>query len=219
MTGTLVAVCAVGQLHYGLSTAGATAIDKRPLAGTVRIETGGVAGDRRCDYRHHTGPDQALYAYAREEAARWALELGIDIPPGTFGENLAVSGMPVTDAVVGERWRIGRTVLAETTMPRVPCQTFKSWMGQPQWVKRFSDRGDIGCYLRVLTPGSVRAGDPVEVIARPGHGVTIRELFNAGEQDPRRLRRLLDEADHLAAKAELRVRKVLDTRAGTAGTH
>jgi len=214
MKGTLVAVCAVHTLHDGHSSAGLTAIDKWPLLGTVRIEPAGVAGDRQIE-EHHGGRNQALYAYAREEAARWADELGLDLPPGSFGENLAIGGMPVTDAVLGERWRIGPTVVVETTTPRTPCATFQSWMAQPQWVKRFSLRGDVGTYLRVLTPGAVRAGDPIEVIARPGHGVTIREVFNAVEQDPRRLRRLLDEADDLAPKADLRVRKALQAMAGS----
>jgi MOSC domain-containing protein YiiM len=210
MTGTVVAVCAVHKLLDGHSTAGRTAIDKRPLAGDVRIEHLGIVGDRQYNRRHHGGPDQAVYAYAREEAARWADELGIDIPPGRFGENLAVRGMPVTDAVVGERWRIGETVVLQTTLPRVPCQTFKSWMDQPQWVKRFSQRGDTGTYLRVLIPGTVRAGDTIEVIHQPGHGVTIRDLSTATEQDPQDLRRLLEEADDLAEKAVMRVRTALD---------
>src|SRR5215207_3403192 len=213
MTGTLVAVCAVYGIIDGHSAVGRTAIDKRPLDGAVRIEQGGVAGDRRYNVKDHGGDDQAVYAYAREEAARWADELGVDIPPGRFGENLSVTGMTVTDAVVGERWRIG-TASLEVTMPRTPCRTFQSWMGEPQWIKRFSQRGDTGCYLRVLAPGTVRAGDTIEVIHRPAHAVTVREVFTAAEQDPRRLRRLLDDAEYLAEKAERRVRKALEAMAG-----
>jgi len=210
--GRLVAVCAVHTLHDGHSSAGLTAIDKRPLSGPVRIGPEGVAGDRQIDAAKHGGRDQALYAYAREEAARWAEDLGLDIPPGRFGENLATSGLVVTDAVLGERWRIGSTVVVETTAPRTPCVTFQSWLAQPQWVKRFGERADTGTYLRVLTPGVVAAGDPIEVISRPAHGVTIREVFTAAEQDPSRLRRLLDEAVDLAPKAERRVRRALAAR-------
>jgi MOSC domain-containing protein YiiM len=214
MTGTLIAVCAVHTLHDGHRSAGLTAIDKRPLPGAVPIEPLGVAGDRQIEDKHG-GRDQALYAYAREDAARWAAELGIDIPPGTFGENLAIGGMAVTDAVLGERWRIGSTVIVETSTPRTPCRTFQSWMGQPQWIKRFTERGDVGTYLRVLTHGTVRAGDPIQVLSRPAHGVTIREVFHAAEQHPERLLRLLHEANDLPYKAELRVRKALDAMAGT----
>jgi MOSC domain-containing protein YiiM len=139
----------------------------------------------------------------------------VEIPPGRFGENLAVRGLAVTDAVVGERWLVGSTVLLEATLPRVPCQTFKSWMGQPRWVKRFSDRGDVGCYFRVITPGVVRPGDPIEVVSRPAHGVTIRELSRAGEQRPERLRRLLDEPEYLPAKARHRIHSALAAMAAT----
>jgi len=212
-TGTLVAVCAVHELLDGHSRVGRTAIDKRPVTGPVTIDATGIVVDTQCDSELHGGIDQALYAYSREEAARWADELGVDVTPGMFGENLAVRGLPVTDAVVGERWLIGATVVAEVTLPRVPCQTFRSWLGQPHWVKRFSDRGDTGCYLRVLTPGTTRAGDPIEVVDRPAHGVTVRELFRADEQDPRRLRRLLDESEYLAATARHRVERALTARA------
>lgn len=214
MTGTLVAVCAVHELLDGHSTVGKTAIDKRPLDGPVEVGPSGVVGDLQFDSANHGGIDQAVYAYSREEAQRWADELGFDVAPGRFGENLAVRGLAVTDAVIGERWLVGSTVLLEVTMPRVPCQTFKSWMGQPRWVKRFSDRGDTGAYLRVVSPGSVTAGDAIEVVSRPAHGVTVREVFRADEQDPRRLLRLLEESDYVADKTRYRVQRALTAMAG-----
>jgi MOSC domain-containing protein YiiM len=213
MTGTLVAVCAVHALLDGHSSVGRTAIDKRPLDGPVEVDATGIVADTQCDAAHHGGIDQAVYAYSREEAERWATELGVEVAPGSFGENLAVRGLPVTDAVVGERWLVGQAVLLEVTLPRVPCQTFKSWMGQPRWVKRFTDRGDTGTYLRVLGPGTVQAGDTIEVVARPGHGVTVRELFRAAEQDPRRLRRMMDELEYVAERAERLVRRGLGAAA------
>lgn len=211
MTATLVAVCAVHAIVEGHSDKGRTAIDKRPVAGIARVEELGVVGDTQYDTKHHGGPDQAVYAYAREDAERWAAELGYDVPPGRFGENLATSGVAASDAVIGERWRVGDAVLLEVTLPRVPCQTFKSWMDEPRWVKRFAERGDLGTYLRVLTPGDVQAGDPVEVVHRPAHGLTVRELATAEQQDPARLRRFLDEAEHVPVKARRRL-----TRAFTA---
>lgn len=214
MTGTLVAVCAVRELLEGHSKAGLTAIDKRPLDGPAAIEAHGVTVDVQYDTEHHGGTDQAVYAYAREEAQRWSDELGVDVTPGMFGENLAVRGLPVTDAVIGERWLVGGAVLLEVTLPRVPCQTFKSWMGQPQWVKRFNDRGDVGAYLRVVTPGEVRAGDTIEVLSRPDHRVTARDVLRAEEQDPRRLQRLLDEAEYVPEKIAYRVRNALTAMAG-----
>lgn len=175
---------------------GRTAIDKRPVAGLVRVEAGGLAGDTQCDRQHHGGPYQAVYAYADEDAAWWSAELGREIPPGLFGENLRTSGVDVSGAEVGERWRIGegdRAALLEVTSARIPCRTFAERMGERQWVKRFGDHGAPGAYLRVIEPGAIRAGDPLAVVERPGHGVTVADTFL--HKQPAAMERLLHAAD------------------------
>ena len=154
----------------------------------------GVAGDRQCDTKHHGGREQAVYAYAQEDAERWVAELGREIPPGLFGENLRTAGLPVTGAEIGEQWEIGTGGLrVEVTSPRIPCRTFARRMGEQHWVKRFTALGAPGAYLRVLVPGPVAAGDQVAVLHRPGHGVTIGDTFPAGRPAP--MRRLLAAAD------------------------
>lgn len=178
VSGVLVVVCVVHRVKPDRGVVGRTAIDKRPVAGPVAVETLGLAGDVQCD-PEHGGPQAALYAYAREEADRWAAELGREVPPGLFGENLAVTGLAVTDAVVGTRWRIGDEVVVGVTAPRIPCATFGDHLGEPRWVKRFSERGDVGAYLRVDVPGLVRAGDVIEILDVPEHGLTVRQVFAA----------------------------------------
>jgi MOSC domain-containing protein YiiM len=185
-----------------LGDVGRTAIDKRPADGAVQVEALGLVGDIVLDRKHHGGRDQAVYAYAAEDLAAWAATLGRDLTPGTFGENLTTEGLDVTGAVVGEVWSIGApgaqaTVRLQVTAPRIPCNTFKSWMGEPHWVRRFTERGAPGAYLRVLTEGTVEAGAPVHVEDRPAHGVTIGEVFQLRFADPARLRRLLAEGDDL----------------------
>lgn len=114
------------------SKIGVSGIDKRPVAGPVQVRAPGVkgvggsglAGDDVCDLRHHGGDDQAVYAYAREDLDGWAAELGRVLPNGVFGENLTTSGLPVTSALIGERWRIGERLVLEVSVPRVPCRTF-----------------------------------------------------------------------------------------------
>lgn len=213
MSGTLIAVCAVARTRYDVRKDGATGIDKRPLAGPVGVDRLGVVGDKQYE-AGHGGENQAVYAYDRAAAGRWADELGRELPPGSFGENFAVAGLAVTDAVIGERWLVGgdpdESVLLEVTAPRTPCRTFQAWMGEPQWVKRFTARGDVGAYLRVLRVGTVRAGDPIEVLTRPAHGVTVREVFQAADTDPARLRRLLDEGERLHPSLVAKVDKVLE---------
>ncbi|MBD0322532.1 MAG: MOSC domain-containing protein [Aldersonia sp.] len=188
-TGRVEAICVVHTEHPVLKGE-RTAIDKRPVAGRVRIATLGPVGDHVVDTRHHGGDDQAVYAYSEAEAGRWADDIDNPIPPGRFGENLRISGLPITDAVVGEQWAIGDTLLA-VTGPRTPCAKFAEWMAEPRWVRRFAERGDVGAYLRVLREGTIGAGDTVEVVHVPEHSVTVRELFRLDDID--RLAVLLDE--------------------------
>jgi MOSC domain-containing protein YiiM len=186
---------------------GRTSIDKTPVTGPVEVHRLGVAGDQVSDTRHHGGADQAVYAFAREELDWWAGQLGDELRDGEFGENLTTSGIDVDAAEVGERWRIG-TVLLETAMVRTPCNDFKVWMGRgghdnSGWVRRFAGHARPGAYLRVLQPGVLAAGDPIEVVHRPGHGVTMSVMFRAFMGEPALLPRLLD-VDGLAERARVR---------------
>lgn len=176
-SGTLLAICRVHQLIATKTGFGVTAIDKRPVEGPVKFKRFGVFGDAVGDSEHHGGPDQAVYAYSQEDADYWAAELGRPIPPGLFGENLRTQGIASSEAVIGTRWRIGSALL-EVASPRVPCATFAERMGEPQWVKRFTQAARVGCYLRVVEQGNARAGDPVVVEYVPGHGKTISEAFS-----------------------------------------
>lgn len=151
---------------------GITAIDKRPVSDRRRVTSDGVAGDHRCDMKHHGSTDQAVYAYAIEDYAWWSEQLQADLGPGAFGENLMTQGIDWNAAVVGTVVRIGSAVLQVST-PRIPCATFGRWLGQAQWVKRFNDARRHGSYLRVLEDGDLAAGDVIEVVSVPEHGVTI----------------------------------------------
>jgi len=108
-----------------------------------------------------------------------------------FGENLTTAGVPVTAALIGERWRIGADVVLEVSRPRIPCRTFAAWLGYRDWIKQFTRRATPGAYLRVVVPGEIRAGDPVVVIDRPDHDVTIGVTFRALTLEPELLPRLL----------------------------
>jgi MOSC domain-containing protein YiiM len=167
-----------------------TGIDKRSVTEPVQVGRLGLTGDTICDTANHGGPDQAVYAYAEEDAAWFAGELGREVPPGLFGENLTTRGVDVTGAVIGERWLVGEQLLLEVTAPRTPCGTFERRMGLPGWQDRFREHGAPGCYFRVLRAGAVRQGDAIEVAERPDHGITIGGWF--GRQDPDDAAALLD---------------------------
>lgn len=182
---------------------GRTSIDKAPVPGPVQVSGLGLAGDQVSDTRHHGGPDQAVYAFAREELDWWAEQLGEELRDGEYGENLTTSGLDVDGAEVGERWRVGSVVLEVATV-RTPCNDFKTWMGRNghdnrAWVRRFAERARPGAYLRVIQPGALAAGDSIEVVHRPGHGVTASYLFRAITREPDLLPGLL-AVDGLASK-------------------
>lgn len=184
------AVCVVHELLPDPEgEIGVTAIDKRTVTGPVPLTELGLAGDTQSNTADHGGADQAVYAFADEDAAWWADELGRPVPPGLFGENLRTSGLDVTGAEIGEQWRIG-AVVVEVTGPRIPCATFQRRMAEPRWVRRFTERGAPGAMLRVRTAGPVEAGDPLEVVHRPGHGIGIGAAFL--RPAPEDMQRLLD---------------------------
>lgn len=174
-----------------------TGIDKRPVdALDVRAPGpkhgglgSGAVGDFIGETQHHGGDDQAVYAVAREELDWWGAELGRDLRDGMFGENLTTHGLDVDAALVDEVWQVGEVRL-RVAGPRIPCNTFRAHMGEPGWVKRFAARGRSGAYLAVLEPGTIRAGDTIEVVSRPAHSVTVPVAFRAYYGDPAALDQL-----------------------------
>jgi MOSC domain-containing protein YiiM len=179
---------------------GLTGIHKRPVDHPVAVRapgpktTGlhsGMVGDQIFDVDHHGGNDQAVYAYAREDYDWWQRRLGRTLPGGAFGDNLTTVDVEVNGAVIGEKWRIGADLVLQPTFGRIPCATFQAKMGEPRWVKTFTAENRPGAYLRVVVPGDVRAGDPIEVVDRPAHGVTIGLAFRAYLTERRLLPELL----------------------------
>lgn len=189
--GVVEAVCVTHAVKPDPGVVGRTGIDKRPVD-VVAVRTDGVLGDTVADTVHHGGPDKAVYVYAVEDADWWSEQLGVAVPPGWFGENLRLRGVQAGGAVIGERWRVGEQVLLEVTQPRIPCATFGRHVAQERWVRRFTEAGRVGAYLRVRQGGPVRAGDRVVVEHVPDHGVTVQRWFCG--QDPDDARTLLAAA-------------------------
>ncbi|RIK09966.1 MAG: MOSC domain-containing protein [Acidobacteria bacterium] len=176
-----------------------TGIDKRPGAALEVFQPGprygdgpGVVGDHVGDVDHHGGANKAVYAYAREELDRWGRELGRQLADGFFGENLTTEGIDLERMLINQRLRVGEQVLLEVSVPRTPCATFARHVGEPGWVRRFAAHGRCGVYLRVVVPGTVRAGDPVVAEGRPGHDVDMMTAFAAAMGDDDAARRVVE---------------------------
>ncbi|MET7637544.1 MOSC domain-containing protein [Streptomyces sp. NPDC005438] len=202
-----------------------TGIDKRPVSGPVTVfppgpkgrDGSGLRGDAVCDRRHHGGTDQAVYAFAREDLDDWEGEVGHELANGAFGENLTTLGVDVNGARIGERWRVGARVVLEVSAARIPCRTFAGWLDERGWVRRFTQRARPGAYLRVIEVGEVRAGDPVRLVHRPAHEVTVSFLFRALTTEPALLPRLLAAGEALHPETRRKAETALarsDRRAG-----
>ncbi len=153
-------------------------LDDTPVSGRVPLRGVNLVGDDQADRNVHGGPDKAVYAYAREDIDWWEAELGRQFGDAPFGENLDVRGLPVSEAVIGERWAAGSALL-QVAQPRLPCFKLGLRMGDPQFLKRFAAAGRPGAYLRILREGEIGAGDAITVLDRPAHDVTSAVVARA----------------------------------------
>ncbi len=193
-----------------------TGIYKEPAAGPVLLTRLGLAGDFIGDERNHGGPDQAVFIYGAADYAWWSGSLGRVLAPGTFGENLTVSGLESAQFNVGDRLHLGSAIL-EVTAPRTPCSTLGRRMGDPFFVKKYRRAERPGFYCRVLSEGLVTTGDEVTIEAARGEAVGVMAIFRehyALEKNEATLRRFLQFpiSERVRADAEKRLRRIAERR-------
>lgn len=153
-----------------------TGIYKMPVNEPVEIKSLGIEQDVICDAKNHGGPDQALYVYGGADYKWWSKELGKELEPGTFGENLTISELESDAFNIGDYLHIGAVTL-QVTAPRIPCGTFATRMGDPKWVKKFKAAEKPGLYCRVIKEGILQAGDPVSVDRYTGRTLSVLQMY------------------------------------------
>ena len=157
-------------------SSGKTGIYKIPTPNPVEIGPYGLQGDVIIDTANHGGLDQAVYIYFTPDYAWWSAELGQELLPGTFGENLTISGIESAQIAIGDRFVTSQVTL-EVTYPRVPCVTLAARMGDPTFVKRFRTAERPGVYCRVIQPGPVQVGEAVTYQPNPAPTLTANQMF------------------------------------------
>jgi MOSC domain-containing protein YiiM len=162
-----------------------TAIAKQAQSGPVAVGPLGLMGDEQADLSVHGGLSKAVYAYGAGHYAFWQtvraqarVSLWDEpLPPGSVGENLTVQGLEESKLWIGDRLVLPGCVLA-VSEPRTPCFKFGAAMGFAQSGKLMNQSGYCGAYLAVIEPGTVQAGDAIQVEPGPRE-VNLRELFRA----------------------------------------
>jgi MOSC domain-containing protein YiiM len=159
-----------------------TGIFKLPVLEPVMVRRLNVDGDEQGDLTVHGGVDKAVYCYASEHYPAWQEELKRELPHGTFGENLTVSGLLETDLHIGDVLEVGEAVL-EVSQPRYPCFKLGIKMGDQRFVKRFQESGRSGFYCRVLQEGMIEPGQPIRLRERDESQPTIADVVAARNKE------------------------------------
>jgi MOSC domain-containing protein YiiM len=120
--------------------------------------------------------DQALYVYGGADYAWWSKEIGRELAPGTFGDNLTISNLESAEFNVGDYIHVGEVTL-QVTSPRIPCGTFATRMDDPHWVKKFKAAERPGLYVRVIKQGTIKAGDEVSIEKYDGETISILQMY------------------------------------------
>lgn len=157
-------------------------IFKEPVEGRITVRRLNLEGDGQADLTVHGGPEKAVYAYSLEHYDFWrGLLPGIDLPPGSFGENLTVEGLTEENVHIGDCFQIG-TAQMRVTQPRMPCYKLAAKFGRTDIVRHFLETGYSGFYLAVIREGEVGSGDAVQLIAQATQKVSITEINKGASQ-------------------------------------
>jgi MOSC domain-containing protein YiiM len=160
-----------------------TSIFKMPVSGRIRVTKLNLNGDQQSDLSVHGGIDKAVYAYPSEHYAFWEEQLPeMELPWGVFGENFTTEGLLEDTLHIGDRLRVGSAEFV-VTQPRMPCFKLGIRFGRLDMVKHFLNSRRTGFYLAVLQEGEVTTGDPIEVIVRDDHSITVADVVNLYASD------------------------------------
>ncbi len=168
-----------------------SAIWKSPVTGRLAARGVNLDGDDQADRVAHGGYDKAVYAYAIEDIAWWEQQVGQTIRYGKFGENITTYGISVNEALVGERWEVGTTIL-EVSEPRIPCWRLGVRMQDKTFPRQFTQALRPGSYLRIIVEGNIGANDEINVIAKPDHDLSVRDVFRIFTHNREEFARILE---------------------------
>jgi MOSC domain-containing protein YiiM len=139
-------------------------VPKLPVA-QARVTLQGVEGDRQTHLQFHGGHDKAVSLWSLEVIETLQQE-GHPIAPGRTGENVTITGLDWANLVPGVKLQLGPDLLLEVTDYAAPCRKNMQWFADRKF-SRISQKhypGSSRLYARVLTEGTLRPGDRVQIL-------------------------------------------------------
>lgn len=110
----------------------------------------GIEGDA------HAGADHRQVSFLAMESVNKMKEMGADVTPGAFGENITTTGLDLLNIKVGDRLRTGTCVLEITQIGKEchePCSIFYQ-VGDCIMPRE-------GLFARVIEGGKICVGDDI----------------------------------------------------------
>jgi MOSC domain-containing protein YiiM len=129
-------------------------VRKDPVAEGLLKEEHGLVGDAHAGWL----PNRQVSLLAVESIDKMR-NMGLELNPGDFAENITVEGMELYKLPVGTRLTVGKDVLLEISQIGKECHTgcaIRKEVGHCIMPLE-------GVFARVLTGGSVRPGDEVSL--------------------------------------------------------
>jgi len=127
---------------------------KLPVSLPIFLDYLGFEGDGVGNTRIHGGEDKAVCAYCTGHFPYWIDKLQREILPGSFGENLSLSGMLETEVNIGDIFQMGAAQV-QVSQPRQPCFKLNKVFKDQSMACSVKTTGFSGYYFRVLKSGLV----------------------------------------------------------------
>jgi len=156
-----------------------TGMYKSRVNSPIQIGPEGLRGDRQADRRVHGGPEKALHLYPARHYAMLAAMFPAAaslLAPGAIGENLSTDALDEGDVRIGDVWQLGSAKI-QACQPRSPCWKIDERFACDGMAQFIAASGLTGWYWRVLQPGTVAPGEPLERIASEPEAPTLREAM------------------------------------------
>lgn len=153
--------------------------------GSIELGMMGFAGDMVQDTKHHGGNDKAICCYNSDHYSKWKIELGLDLNPGAFGENLTLGGPNADEqrVFIGDRYRLGEAEV-EVSEPRGPCYMIGIRYNYKKFPLHLQESGLTGFYLRAIRPGLVRNTDKLVHLSSHPERISVMDVNYIRYHDP-----------------------------------